>query len=315
MGTPDFAVPCLEKIIEDGHNVCAVFCQPDRPKGRGHKLTPPPVKDVALKHKIPVFQPEKLKDNTEIFDVLKDLEPDCIVVVAYGKLLPKEILNLPKFGCINVHASVLPKYRGSAPIQWAVINGEKETGVTTMLLDEGMDTGDILLVKKCNVPDDMTGGELFDVLSPLGAELLAETLECLKDGSITPVKQNEEFATRAPMLDKSISVINWNKSAEEIHNLIRGLNPWPVALTYANDMKIKVYSSHIDGESNKPAGTVIGGNTLKVVCGDNKVIELIDVQLDGSRRMNSADMLRGHKIEEGEYICFYTRFIGNTIFL
>ena len=182
MGTPDFAVPCLESLILAGHNIQAVFCQPDRPKGRGHKLTPPPVKQTALMHGIPVFQPEKLKNNTDMFSVLEKIMPDCIIVVAYGKLLPKEILELPRLGCVNVHASLLPKYRGSAPIQWAVINGEIETGVTTMLLDEGMDTGDILLMRKCPLPGNMTAGELFDILSPLGAELLLETIEGLGRG-------------------------------------------------------------------------------------------------------------------------------------
>lgn len=302
MGTPDFAVPCLEALINKGHTVSAVFAQPDRPKGRGHKLCPPPVKECAEKHKIPVFQPEKIKNNPEVLETLRSLNPDIAVVVAYGKILPKEMLEIPKFGCINVHASLLPKYRGSAPIQWAVLNGDKVTGVTTMLLDEGMDTGDILLTKEFEIPEQMTSGELFDALSPLGAELLTETVDALESGMIFPKKQDESKATHAPMLSKEMAEIDFSKPAEQIINLIRGMNPWPVAFTAFGDMKIKVYSAKRAGKSSAPAGEVLAGKSLVVSCGDGGSVELCEVQLVGSRRMTSEEMLRGHKISEGSVL-------------
>ena len=221
------------------------------------------------------------------------------MVVAYGKILPKEMLEIPKFGCINVHASLLPKYRGSAPIQWAVLNGDKVTGVTTMLLDEGMDTGDILLTKEFEIPEEMTSGELFDALSPLGAELLTETVDALESGMIFPKKQDESKATHAPMLSKEMAEIDFSKPAEQIINLIRGMNPWPVAFTAFGDMKIKVYSAKKAGKSSAPAGEVLAGKSLVVSCGDGGSVELCEVQLVGSRRMTSEEMLRGHKIPEG----------------
>ena len=299
MGTPDFAVPCLEALVEKGHRIMAVFAQPDRPKGRGHKLCPPPVKECALKYGIDVFQPEKIKNNPEVEDKLRSLNPDLAVVVAYGKILPKEILDIPAFGCINIHASLLPKYRGSAPIQWAVINGEKRTGVTSMLLDEGMDTGDILLKKEFEIPDKMTAGELFDSLAPLGAELLTETVDQLESGLVFPKKQDEASATHAPMLSREMAALDFSKPAGQIRNLIRGLNPWPVAYTFAGDMKIKIYSAEISGNTEAAPGTVLPGKSLRVACGDKKVLELCEVQLLGSRRMTGEEMLRGHSIPQG----------------
>lgn len=299
MGTPDFAVPCLEALITAGHKVSAVFAQPDRPKGRGHKLCPPPVKECAEKYGIPVFQPEKIKGNTEVFDFLRKTAPQLIVVVAYGKILPKEILEIPDFGCINVHASILPKYRGSAPIQWAVVNGEKVTGVTTMLLDEGMDTGDILLCEKCDIPEDMTGGELFDTLAPLGASLLIKTVEGIESGLVFPQKQDERSATYAPMLKKEDAAVDFSKSAATVRNLIRGLNPWPVAYTFAGDMKIKIYSAKSAGKTNKAPGTVLDDKKLIVACKDGEAIELCEVQIAGSRRMSGEELLRGHPIPKG----------------
>lgn len=299
MGTPDFAVPCLEALITAGHEVSAVFAQPDRPKGRGHKLCPPPVKECAEKHGIPVLQPEKIKGNTEVFDFLRKTAPQLIVVVAYGKILPKEILEIPDFGCINVHASVLPKYRGSAPIQWAVINGERVTGVTTMLLDEGMDTGDILLCEKCDIPDNMTGGELFDTLAPLGASLLIKTVEGIESGLVFPQKQDEKEATYAPMLKKEDAAVDFSKSAEQVKNLIRGLNPWPVAYTFAGNMKIKIYSAKPAGETGKAPGTVLDDKKFIVACKDGEAIELCEVQIAGSRRMSGEELLRGHSIPKG----------------
>ena len=299
MGTPDFAVPCLEALITAGHSVSAVFAQPDRPKGRGHKLCPPPVKECAEKHGIPVLQPEKIKGNTEVFDFLKSIAPQLIVVVAYGKILPKEILEIPDFGCINVHASILPEYRGSAPIQWAVINGERVTGVTTMLLDEGMDTGDILLCEKCDIPEDMTGGELFDTLAPLGASLLIKTVEGIESGLVFPQKQDEKKATYAPMLKKENAAVDFSKSAEQVKNFIRGLNPWPVAYTFANGMKIKIYAAKPSGETGEAPGTVTDEKKLTVACGDGRALELCEVQIAGSKRMSGEELLRGHAIPKG----------------
>jgi methionyl-tRNA formyltransferase len=298
MGTPDYAVPALKALVSSHHRVLGVFCQPDRPKGRGHKLTPPPVKEEALKHDIPVFQPQSVK-NGEALEILKKLNPDCIVVVAYGKLLPKEILTLPRYGCVNIHASLLPQYRGAAPIQWAVLNGDKKTGVTTMQMDEGMDTGDILLVKEMDIPDDMTAGELFDALSPLGGELILDTLQGLEEGSITPITQDHEKATHAPMLDRSLSAVDWTRSAKEIHDLIRGLNPWPSAKTTLNGTPLKIHASQVLDACKGKAGELQSEKQLVVCCGDGVALRLTRVQLEGSRQMGDEDLLRGHPVAKG----------------
>jgi methionyl-tRNA formyltransferase len=298
MGTPDFAVPALQALLSAGHSVLGVFCQPDRPKGRGHKLCPPPVKEEALKHGIPVYQPQSVK-NGEALEILKNLNPDCIVVVAYGKLLPKEILTLPKYGCVNIHASLLPKYRGAAPIQWAVLNGDEKTGVSTMQMDEGMDTGDILLTDEMEIPWDMTAGELFEALSPMGAELILKTLKGLEDGSITPIPQNHEAATHAPMLDRSLSALDWSRPAKELHNLIRGLNPWPSAKTQINGKAMKIHASQVLGPCKGVAGQLMEEKQLVVCCGDGVALRLTQVQLDGARRMGDEDLLRGHSFEKG----------------
>ncbi len=300
MGTPDFAVPCLEALIRSEHEVVAVFTQPDKKRGRGYKLAPPPVKELALRHGIAVFQPETLNDE-EVFRVISGLAPDLIVVVAYGKILPKAILALPERGCINVHGSLLPKYRGAAPIQWAVLNGEKVTGVTTMRMDEGLDTGDILLKAETQIGEDETSGALFDRLSVMGAELLLKTLQRLEKGDIIREKQDDQKATYAPMLNKSFSKIDWNKPAAEVHNLVRGLNPWPVAETTLDGKVLKIYKTKpvlLEDKSAHP-GEVVRLTPFVVACGGGSAVEVLELQLESKKRMNSADFVRGYKLSVG----------------
>ncbi|MBQ8121138.1 MAG: methionyl-tRNA formyltransferase, partial [Ruminococcus sp.] len=259
MGTPDFAVPTLKKLYECGHEVAAVFTQPDKPKGRGYKLTPPPVKVIALEHSSPVYQPESLKKQPEMWDILKDIAPDCIVVAAYGKILPKQVLDIPKFHCVNVHGSLLPKYRGAAPIQWSVLNGDEETGITTMLMGEGLDTGDILMQRSTHIGENETAAELFDRLADIGADLLIETLGKLEKGELTPVKQDESLATYASMLTKDMCMIDFNKPVKEVHKKICGLSDWPCAVTTLDGKRLKVFRSEIihDKKANQSAGTVV----------------------------------------------------------
>lgn len=257
MGTPDFAVPSLEALIEK-FGVQCVFTQPDRPKGRGNKVTMSPVKEVALKNNIPVLQPIKLKNNSEMIELIKGYKPDFIIVVAFGQILPKDILDIPKYGCINLHASLLPKYRGAAPINWCIINGELESGNTTMLMDIGLDTGDMLLKQTITLDDKITAGELHDILSDNGAKLLIESIEGLVNETIIPVKQDDSLSNYAPMLNKNLAEIDWNKSSKEIHNLIRGLNPRPVTYTYYKGITMKIYESElVDKNSNLEPGTII----------------------------------------------------------
>ncbi|MBR4242003.1 MAG: methionyl-tRNA formyltransferase, partial [Eubacterium sp.] len=253
MGTPDFAVPCLEKLNKSNNEVVGVFSQPDKPVGRKQILTPPPVKAYAIENGIPVFQPEKLKDGKAL-EIIRKLSPDIIVVVAYGRILPKEILTAAKYGCINVHASLLPKYRGAAPIQWAVINGEEKTGVCVMQMDEGLDTGDILLVRECSIGENETSAELFDKLSLIGADALLETLSLIESGNIKPIKQPEGDFGYAKMITKELCPIDWNKSAREVHNLIRGLQTWPVATTVINSKTVKIHKSILSDVKGNNAG-------------------------------------------------------------
>lgn len=299
MGTPDFAVPTLEKLYESGHNVMAVFSQPDRPKGRGMKLTPPPVKECALSHNTPCYQPESLKkERDEYVPLLIDLKPDVIVVVAFGQLLTKEVLDIPKYGCINVHGSLLPKYRGAAPIQQSVLDGEKYSGVTTMLMAEGLDTGDMLLTAKVEIGEDETSAELYDRLSYVGADLLIDTLVEVENGTVSPIKQDDSLATYAGKLSKDLCPIDFSKSACEVHNQIRGLSDWPCATTTINGKRLKVYRSHIvANNSDEKPGTVIS-NDLIVKCGTGAV-KLIEIQAEGSKRMSSNDYLRGKPIDIG----------------
>jgi methionyl-tRNA formyltransferase len=300
MGTPDFAVASLKKLVESQHKVLAVFTQPDKPVGRKHILTPPIVKVQAQELGIPVYQPQTLKDD-EVYEDIKSLNPDVIVVVAYGKILPKRILDLPKFGCINVHGSLLPKYRGAAPIQWSVLNGDKYTGVTTMLMDVGLDTGDMLLKREVEIGENECAFELFDRLSDIGADLLLETLEKLD--SITPEKQDESLATYASMIDKSLCPIDWNKSAREVHNLVRGLAQWPVAVTFIDGVKVKVHSGKIAEKTNCSAGeVVISDKRLVIACGDGLSYEISEIQPDGKRKMEASAFLLGNKLEVGRKI-------------
>ena len=298
MGTPDSAVPALEKLAQNpGYTVAAVFTQPDKPKGRKMVMTPPDVKVCAEKLGIPVFQPSSMRSE-EAYNSLKELNPDVIVVAAYGQILPKAVLDLPKFGCVNIHGSLLPKYRGAAPIQQSVLDGEKVTGVTTMLMDVGLDTGDILLKAETEIGENETAGELFDRLAVLGGELIVQTLDKLKKGEITPQKQDESLATHTSKISKELCPIDFNKSAFEVHNKVRGLNPWPVAVTKIAGKTVKVYSSRVSDMSGA-AGTILSLKPFVVACGD-KSVELIEIQPQGKKRMTAQAFLAGHKLNIGD---------------
>lgn len=300
MGTPDFAVPCLELLAGSRHNVLAVFSQPDKPKGRGHNLTPTPVKACAVAHNIPVFQPATLRDGAAL-EVLKRLQPDVIIVVAYGKILPGEIIHLPHYGCINVHGSLLPKYRGAAPIQWAVLNGEEETGVTVMQMDQGLDTGDMLFVSKTQIGSVETASQLFTRLSGIGGQALLETLDLMEQNLLTPVPQDDNCATYAKMIDKSMSPIDWSRTAQEIHNQIRGLAGWPVALTKLHGKNLKVHTAVVSDLSGKNNGEVLDNRKRLVIsCGSGTALELLEIQLDGKKRMKASDFILGHSVTIGD---------------
>lgn len=303
MGTPDFAAGNLKALIGSGHEIAAVFSQPDKPKGRGKKFIPTPVKEVAEEAGIEVYQPVKIREP-ENLEILKRIDPDVIVVVAFGQLIPKSILDLPKYGCVNVHASLLPAYRGAAPIQWAVINGEEESGVTTMRMDTGLDTGDMLLQKKIRLADDETGGSLFDRLMEVGSETLLETLKGLEEGSIIPEKQPVESTTEyAKMLKKDMGKIDFTRPAVEIERLIRGLNPWPSAYTALQGKTLKVWRAFVqpskDRETHCP-GEVLGSSRtgLLVQTGDG-ILEITELQLEGKKRMDTASFLRGFTVDTG----------------
>lgn len=319
MGTPDFARESLKSLIEANYNVIGVVTNPDKPKGRGMKMVYSPVKEYAIENNLKVYQPEKVKNNTEFINEIKNLNPDVICVVAYGKILPKEILDIPKYGCINVHASILPKYRGAAPIQWAVLNGDEETGVTTMYMDVGMDTGDIIEVEKTKIGKEETTGELWDRLSKMGGKLLVETLEKMEEGTVTRTKQGDDF-TMAPMLNKEMAKINWEeKTAEEIHNLVRGLNPIMGAYTFLNGKKIKLWKVKVRDEEyllnlfpdledylfkleDVMPGTVLfvdDKNGLFIKANEG-IIEAEEIQGENAKRMPIGDFLRGNKIMAGE---------------
>ena len=300
MGTPDFAVKPLEALIHNNYEVVGVFTQPDKPVGRKAILTPPPVKVVAESNNIPVFQPDSLK-NGEGVKILEELKPDVVIVVAYGKILPKDFLEFAKYGCINIHGSILPEYRGAAPIQWSVLDGKEFAGVTSMQMNEGLDTGDILLVEKTKIEENETSGDLYERLTVLGADVLLKTLESIKTNSLNPQKQDDSKSSYAKMLDKSLSKIDWNLSAWEVHNKIRGLDPWPVALTRFDEKNLKLFRSRLLNESyNKPAGTVIQSKDgIAVVCGDKKAVLITEVQLEGKKRMSAIDFSRGANLSDG----------------
>lgn len=298
MGTPDFAVPCLQKLIKN-HNVIAVFSQPDKPVGRKQVLMQTPVKACAIEHNIDVFQPTSLK-NDDVSAQIENMNADVIVVVAYGKILPKKILEAAKYGCINVHASLLPKYRGAAPIQWSVINGDKETGVTVMQMDEGLDTGDILRIEKTEIGDNETSEELFNRLSLIGADALIKALDDIEKGISKPIPQGKSDNSYAEKITKALSPIDWNKSAVEVHNLVRGLQTWPCAQTKLNGKNIKIHKSVLTDITGAKAGEVIENNKKLIVsCGDGHCIEILEVQLDGKKRMDTKSFLMGNKIEIG----------------
>lgn len=299
MGTPDFAARSLEALIGSGHNICGVVSQPDKPKGRGHKLTMPEVKILALENNIAVYQPQSLK-NGELQPVLDELRPDMIVVAAYGKILPAYVIDYPKYGCINVHASLLPKYRGAAPIQRAVLNGEKVTGITTMLMDYGLDTGDILDTAELEIGPEETSAELFDRLAAAGGELLLKTVESIENGTAKPKKQNHDEHTYAAMIKKEEAETDWTKPAHEVLNHIRGMNSWPMAYTYYEGEPVKIISASA-AEGSGEAGEILRvdkGRGLAVACGSGAVY-VKEVQFAGSKRMNIEDYMRGHEIKTG----------------
>lgn len=301
MGTPDYAVKTLEALISSEHEVAAVFAQPDKPVGRKQILTPPAVKVCALEHNIPVFQPNSVKTG-EALEILKQINPDVIVVVAYGKILPKEILELPKYGCVNGHASLLPKYRGASPIQWCIVCGETKTGVTTMLMDEGMDTGDILETVTVDIGDEETAEELFERLSDISADLMLNTLKGLQNGTVTPKKQEGEVSC-APIIKKEMAFIDFNKTAKEIHNAIRGYYSWPCAYFFLNGKRIKVIKAKVGDKTSKTAGTVIGNTeNLSIACKDNTSIDIIELQPEGSKPMTAKQFLCGKAVEIGTVI-------------
>ncbi len=299
MGTPDFAVPSLERLLADGHNVRLVVTQPDKPVGRKRILTPSAVKQCALTHNLPVFQPESMRTE-ETFAYLQQFPADAIVVVAYGKILPRRILDMTPYGCINVHGSLLPRYRGAAPVQWAVINGDAEAGVTTMRLDEGVDTGDMLLTLRRPLDDEITGGELFDLLAADGAQLISETLSRLQDGTLVATPQPQEGACYACMLDKSMCPLDWTKDARTLHNQVRGMNPWPVATCCVPDKgTMKVYRTRVGKPADAATGTVLCCQPFTVACGNGTTLIIEEWQAEGSRRMKTCDYLCGHPITVG----------------
>ena len=301
MGTPSIAVGTLEALLKADHEVVGVFTQPDKPVGRKQILTPPPVKVFAEENVIPVYQPRTVK-NGEALDILKDLNPDIIVVVAYGKILPKEILSLPKYGCVNAHASLLPKYRGASPIQWCIVCGEKQTGVTTMLMDEGMDTGDMLETATVDIGDDETSEELFERLTDTAAELVCSTVAKLEKGEITPKKQNEEDATYAPIITKEMALIDFGRSAADIHNLVRGLYGWPTAYFMLDGKRVKVYKTEVLEVSGEPSTVIKSDNELIIACGNNSAVKIKELQPEGSKRMEAKQWLLGKKIVLGTKI-------------
>ena len=303
MGTPDFAKESLEAVYNAGHEILAVVTNPDRPKGRGMKLVASPVKEFALEKNLKIYQPEKVKNNVEFIDEIKRFKPDVICVVAYGKILPKEILEISKFGCINVHGSLLPQYRGAAPIQWAVLNGDKTTGITTMYMDTGMDTGDMILKEEIEIGEDDTTGDVWEKLSKIGANLLVKTLKQIEEGTAPRIPQGTDFSM-APMLDKEMSKIDWeNKDAKQIKNLVRGLNPIMGTYSYLDGKKIKFWKVDVLQEDNSNAenGTVIKADSKEglFIKAKNGIIKVLEILGENAKKVNIQDFLRGNKIEVG----------------
>ena len=300
MGTPDFAVPALEALASDpAHTVLAVFTQPDKPRGRKMILTPPDVKVCAQRLNIPVYQPASMRSD-EAFEQLAALNPDVIVVAAYGQILPKSVLDLPVYGCVNIHGSLLPKYRGASPIQQAVLNGDRVTGVTTMLMDVGLDTGDILLTKETEIGENETSAELFDRLSVLGGELITETLDALESGTVTPRKQDEALATHTTKIDKSMSPVDFTATAQEVHNLIRGLYSWPMATMTVGGKRVKIHKARMSDKSGR-AGEILSVKPLIIACSKGAV-EILELQPEGKKKMTAEAFAAGHKLTVGESV-------------
>ena len=297
MGTPDIAATCLKKVLDDGFDVVGVWTQPDRPKGRGMKLVASPVKELALANNIPVFQPENFRADEDV-QALRDLNPDVVAVVAYGRILPQRVLDIPTKGCVNIHASILPEYRGSAPYQWAVLDGKKETGVTAQHMVREMDAGDIIDVAKTPIGENETAGELLDRLAVLGADLLSRTLTAFAEGTVTRTPQDPAGISFAPMLDKSMCPIDWNKTSQQVHDQVRGLHPWPIATMELKGKKFKVHATRIVEGSGQP-GEILGltKTGLKIACGEGAV-EVISLQAEGGKRMAAPDYFRGHPLED-----------------
>lgn len=304
MGTPDIATGCLQKLIDEKYEIIGVVTQPDKPQNRGKKLGMPPVKELALKYDIPVYQPLKAREDGFV-ETLKELNPDIIVVVAFGQILPKSILDIPKLGCINVHVSLLPKYRGAAPINWVIINGEQKTGVTTMYMDEGLDTGDMILTEEFDLNDEITAGELHDKMRDIGADVLIKTLNQIENGTAPRIPQNHEEFTYAPIMNKSLGKIDWSKSAREIHNLIRGVNPWPSAYTNYKDSTMKIWKTEVLNEnSDKEPGTIleVDKDGMKVSTKDD-VILVKEIQMPGKKRVLVSEYIKGNSIDIDTILC------------
>lgn len=299
MGTPDFAVPCLRKLAESAHEVTVVFTQPDKPKGRGYKMIPTPVKAAAEEYGIPVYQPLSLRkdeDAQAAMEILHNIAPDLIVVTAYGQILPKEILELPRFGCINIHASLLPRYRGAAPINWVLLNGEKETGVTSMQMSEGLDTGDMLIKRTVKIGENETYSQLYSRLAEIGGEVLEETIAALESGNLTPVKQDDSLSCYSPMIKKEMSALDFTKTAAEVHNVIRGVT----GFTMMSGKRLKVFASEVSHNiAPTEPGAIVDTEKFAVSCGDGVVI-FREIQLEGGKRMKTEDFLRGRKLTHGE---------------
>lgn len=304
MGTPEFAVPSLEMLIKEGYDVTGVVTQPDKPKGRGHKLAAPPVKEKAMEFGIRVLQPESVRTD-EFITELKNMNLDLLITAAYGKILPKAVLDIPSFGCINVHGSLLPKYRGAAPIQWSIINGDKITGITTMYTDVGMDTGDMLLKRELQITEEMTYGELYDEMAVLGAQVLKQTLEEIKKGTLKRIPQPHEQASKVPMMKKETALIDWAKSQQEIHNLVRGTNPWPVSFTFYKGKRMKIWKTRVEKEMNandsiKPGTIVKITEDGMIVAAGKGYIRILELQFDSCRKMSIEECW--HNVDVGEVL-------------
>lgn len=301
MGTPEFAVEQLKRLVETGHEICGVFTQPDKPKNRGMKMTFSPVKEYALTRGLEVYQPTKMRDGNALA-IVRELQPELIVVAAYGRILPEDILTLPPFGSINVHSSVLPKYRGAAPINWAILDGQKETGVTIMYMTRDLDAGDIVCSKKTDIMPDEDAQELTHRLALLGADALEDAIEKIADGTAVRTPQDHSASTYAPMLSKDLSPMDWTRSAQALHDQVRGLIPWPCASMELGGKKVKVFKTRMGGEINAAAGTILtaGKQGLEIACGDGHSLWILELQAEGGKRMMSADYLRGHPVEIGK---------------